>query len=90
MIVLPDKQHEMQRKEREKMTNVALLEEKIKESGKKKSYLAKRLNISRAGFRNLCAGKSEFRTGQVQILCIELNITDAEEKEAIFFAPSVA
>lgn len=68
------------------MTNVALLEEKIKASGKKKSYLAKRLNISRAGFRNLCAGKSEFRTGQVQILCEELNITDAEEKEAIFFA----
>ena len=68
------------------MTNVALLDEKIKASGKKKSYLAAKLGLSRAGFRNLCLGKSEFRTGQVQILCEELNIEDADEKLAIFIA----
>jgi methylaspartate ammonia-lyase len=68
------------------MTNVALLDEKIKASGKKKSHLAAKLGLSRAGFRNLCLGKSEFRTGQVQILCEELNIEDADEKLTIFFA----
>lgn len=68
------------------MTNVELLGEKIRKSGKKKSYLAERLGISRAGFRNLCLGKSQFRTGQVQILCEELNIVDPEEKLSIFFA----
>ena len=68
------------------MTNVELLEDKIKASGKKKSHLAKKLGISRAGFRNLCLGKSQFRTGQIQILCEELNINDSEEKLSIFFA----
>jgi plasmid maintenance system antidote protein VapI len=73
-------------KGRKKMTNIELLEEKIKLSGKKKGYLAERLGISRAGFRNLCRGKSQFRTEQVKILCEELNIVDAEEKLIIFFA----
>lgn len=68
------------------MTNIELLEEKIKKSGKKKSHLAEKLGISRAGFRNLCLGKSQFRTEQVKILCEELNIVEPEEKEAIFFA----
>lgn len=68
------------------MTNVKLLDKKIKDSGKKKKYLAEKLGVSREGFRNLCRGKSQFRTGQVQILCEELNVTDAEEKMEIFFA----
>ena len=72
------------------MTNLELLEEKIKLSGKKKSYLAQKVGLTLAGFRNCCLNKSEFRTGQVQILCEELGITDLEEKQRIFFASSVA
>lgn len=72
------------------MTNVALLDEKIKASGKKKSYLAEKIGMSRASFRSYCQGKKEFRTNQVQTLCEELGITDIAEKEAIFFAQSVA
>lgn len=68
------------------MTNVELLEEKIKKSGKKKCYLAEKIGVSRATFRTLCLGKSQFRTEQVKILCNELGIVDQEEKEAIFFA----
>lgn len=68
------------------MTNIELLEEKIKESGKKKCHLAEKLGVSKQGFRNLCLGKSQFRTEQVNILCKELNITDLKEKESIFFA----
>ena len=68
------------------VTNLALLEEKIKQSGKKKAYLAKKVGLTPAGFRNCCLNKSEFRTGQVQILCEELNITSLKEKQAIFFA----
>lgn len=69
------------------MTNTELLELKIKESGKKKSYLAQKVGLTRAGFRNCCINKSEFRTGQVQILCEELGITSLKEKQAIFFCP---
>lgn len=68
------------------MTNTELLEMKIKESGKKKAYLAQKVGLTRAGFRNCCTNKSEFRTGQVQILCEELGITSLKEKQAIFFA----
>ncbi len=68
------------------MTNLELLEEKIAQSGKKKSYLAEKVGLTLAGFRNCCTNKSEFRTGQVHILCQELNIESLEEKQAIFFA----
>lgn len=67
------------------MTNVYLLAKKIKESGKKKCYLADKLGVSKQGFANLCSGKTQFRTEQVKIMCEELSITDLEEKEAIFF-----
>lgn len=68
------------------MTNTALLEWKIAQSGKKKQYLAERCNLSRAGFRNCCINKAEFTAGQIQTLCDELNITSLKEKQAIFFA----
>ena len=72
------------------MVNQKLLEEKIAQSGKKKSYLAQKVGLSRAGFRNCCINKSEFRTSHIQILCEELGITDLHEKQAIFFAVDVA
>lgn len=68
------------------MTNQKLLEQKIAKSGKKKSYLAKRCGLSRAGFRNCVINKAEFKTSQVDTLCIELGITSLREKESIFFA----
>lgn len=68
------------------MTNLELLEAKIAESGKKKAHLAKKVGLTPAGFRNCCLNKSEFRTGQVQILCEELHIDSLEERQAIFFA----
>lgn len=70
----------------EKMTNTELLEEKIKESGKKKGYLAEKCGLSSAGFRNCIINKAEFRISHVDILCVELGITNLKEKEAIFFA----
>lgn len=72
------------------MVNQKLLEEKIALSGKKKSYLAQKVGLSRTGFRNCCTNKAEFRTGQVQTLCVELGITSLKEKQAIFFAGDVA
>lgn len=68
------------------MTNVELLEEKIAQSGKKRGYLARKLNLSPQGFRNLVKGETEFKASQIKVLCDELGITTAKEKEAIFFA----
>ena len=76
------------------MVNTELLEQKIKESGKKKKYLAEKCGLSCAGFRNCVINKanpktgarSEFKSSQIIVLCDELNITRLAEKEAIFFA----
>ena len=76
------------------MTNTKLLEDKIKKSGKKKGYLAKKCGLSLAGFRNCMINKvndktgtiSEFKASHIDILCDELGITDLGERFLIFFA----
>lgn len=68
------------------MTNTELLEHWIKQSGKKKGFLAEKVGLSRAGFRNCCINKAEFTTSQVGILCNELGISRLTDKEAIFYA----
>ena len=68
------------------MTNTELLERKIKESGKKKVYLARKIGLTYAGFRNCCLNKAEFKASQIKILCEELNITSLDEQKNIFFA----
>lgn len=67
------------------MTNTHLLEEYIKKSGYKKSYLAKALGISRYGFALKCNNKAEFRASEIDILCKLLNIS-VRDRMAIFFA----
>ena len=72
------------------MINEKMLEDKIVASGKKKSYLAKRCNLSRQGFYNCIKGKAMLNSVQISTLCDELNVKSLREKEAIFFAPSGA
>lgn len=68
------------------MNNTELLKEKIKESGKSISFLAKKIGLSRAGFYNCMANKAEFKSSQVDILCRELGVRSLKEKQRIFFA----
>ena len=68
------------------MNNTELLIQKIKESGKKNKYLAEKVGLSYAGFRNCVINKAEFKSSQIDVLCKELNISTLKEKEAIFFA----
>lgn len=67
------------------MTNTKRLEQKIRDSGKKISFLADKLGLSYNGFRNCVTNKAEFKASHIQILCQELNI-DLEEMQVIFFA----
>ncbi len=66
------------------MTNTKLLEAKIVCSGKKKGYLAEKVGLSRAGFRNCVTNKAEFTASQIDVLCNELGITSLKERHAIF------
>lgn len=68
------------------MTNTELLEEWIKKSGKKKKFLAEKVGLSYAGFRNCCINNAEFTASQIAILCEELGISKLTDKEAIFYA----
>ena len=69
------------------MTDSKKLKDKIKESGKKKGYLADVLGVSRVTFYNLINNKAEFKASQIDILCKELGITTLSERKDIFFAP---
>lgn len=71
------------------MTNTELLEEKIRESGLKKSFIAEKIGVSRATLCALLSAKSEFKASQIRTLCELLDIEDDATMKAIFFAPMV-
>lgn len=68
------------------MVDTELLEAKIRESGKKKKYLAQKCGLSTNGFRNCCRNLADFRISHIAILCQELEIHTLTEMNAIFFA----
>lgn len=67
------------------MVDTQLLDDRIDSSGKRKTYLAKKLGISVQAFRMKRLNLSKFDTDQVNILCDELSITKLSDKEKIFF-----
>lgn len=67
------------------MTNSLLLNYKIKKSGFKVEFIAKEMNLSRAGLYNKINGKSEFYASEIQKLSKLLKL-DTDEREDIFFA----
>lgn len=72
------------------MTNVSLLEEKIRNSGFKKTFIAEKLGISRATLSALLSNKAEFKASQISTICTILGIHDDAEIRAIFFADNGA
>lgn len=68
------------------MVNSALLEAKIIESGKTKSFLSHKIGITLQTFKKKCTNNAGFYLSEVDILCTELDIKTLKEKEQIFFA----
>lgn len=71
------------------MTNTKLLEEAIEKSGFKKSYIAKKIGITRYCLMRKIRNDNEFKASEIGALCKLLKITDAAEMERIFFAHKV-
>lgn len=71
------------------MVNTALLNNKIYESGKTKTHLAKKAGISLTTLRNKINNEYPFNSDEMEVLCDELDIKRLTEKESIFFAHSV-
>lgn len=70
------------------MTNTALLEEKIKQSGYKRSYIAAKLGRTPYGLALKISGQNEFTATEINTLCNLLGI-NVEDRMRIFFADSV-
>lgn len=84
-----DVYNDMQRKEGERlMTNTELLREKIKQSGYKLQFIAKKVGITYQSLSNKINNKSEFRANEIQALYDLLGLSEAE-RVAIFFAERV-
>lgn len=69
------------------MTNTELLEQRIAESGYKKSYIAKAIGLKSAyGLAKKIRNENEFKAKEINALCDLLKIDSLDEKERIFFA----
>lgn len=66
------------------MGDAKLLKETIDNSGKKKSYLAEKIGVSRQTFSKKCKKPETLTNIQVSILCDELNITKLTDRVKIF------
>jgi hypothetical protein len=67
------------------MTNTALLEKYIEDSGYKKSFIANQIGITPYALAMKINNKSEFKGNEMTIISKLLKI-DAETRDAIFFA----
>lgn len=71
------------------MTNTEMLRDAIKKSGLKLEFIAEKLGITRFSLSKKIENVTEFKTSEVQKMCDVLQITDPQDKEAIFFAQKV-
>ena len=62
-----------------------LLEDKIKASGLKNSFIIEKLGISAQAYGKKKNNQTPFRVSEVFVICSLLNISD-DEKAEIFFA----
>lgn len=71
------------------MTNTELLRKRIDESGYKLRYIAKQVGITYQALLNKMNNETEFKAGEINVMCELLHITDMQEMKAIFFAENV-
>ena len=74
------------RKGGEPMTDVAILKERIEESGLKNKAIAERLGMSRTSWYYKRNNITPLTAEEIRLLCDVLHITSLREKERIFFA----
>ena len=71
------------------MTNTALLEKLISDSGLKLSYIADKLGITRQALYKKIKGLAQFTGPEIKILCRLLNLRSWAKIEPVFFADNV-
>lgn len=71
------------------MTNVALLQARIRASGLKKRFIAEQLGITRQALDKKIKGTRQFTQREIPIMCKLLGIKTWADIKAIFFAELV-
>lgn len=71
------------------MTNTTLLEQLIKDSGLKLSFIAQKLGISRTALYKKINGLVQFTGPEIKIMCELLNLTTWVKIKPVFFADKV-
>jgi DNA-binding XRE family transcriptional regulator len=72
------------------MTNTTLLEELINNSGLKRSYIAKKLGISRQALHKKIIGGAQFVGPEIKIMCELLKLETWAQIKPVFFAGDVS
>lgn len=72
------------------MTNTTLLEDLIKASGLKRSFIAAKLGISRQQLSRKIKGLAQFVGPEIKIMCKLLNLETWAEIKPVFFADDVS
>lgn len=67
------------------MVDTQNLELLITQSGKSKTFLAKKIGRTIQNLNLKIKNESVFRSDEIEVLCEELNITKLTDKEKIFF-----
>lgn len=71
------------------MTNTALLEQLIKESGLKLNFIAQKLGISRTALYKKNNGLVQFTAPEIKIMCELLDLKTWVKIKPVFFADDV-
>ena len=71
------------------MTNTALLEKLIKDSGLKLSFIAQKLGISRTALHRKIKGLVQFTGPEIKTMCRLLNLKTWAKIEPVFFSDNV-
>lgn len=71
------------------MTNTALLEKLIKDSGLKLSFIAEKLGMSRQALHRKIKGLVQFTGPEIKALCELLNLQEWARIKPVFFADNV-
>lgn len=67
------------------MTNTELLDEKIDDSGYRRSWIAKQLGLTSYGFRKKVSGENEFKASEIVALQKILKLSNGE-RDNIFLS----
>ena len=86
MLILAQFYFSQRLKGGENVTDTALLQKYVDDSGLKQRYIAEKIGLTSYGYARKRDNLSSFRASEIDALCELLKINSLEERFAVFFA----